>query len=68
MKPNEKAKQQILETVENQLRQNDPPETKITLDRLVGSGYDLSDAKILISQRVADGICYIFNKKSLLDN
>ena len=34
----------ILEVVENQIRENDPPETKKTLDRLLKKGYSKDDA------------------------
>jgi hypothetical protein len=40
--------QAILEVVENQLRANDPPETRQTLDRLLASGYSRKDAIKLI--------------------
>ena len=41
-----------LEVVDNQLRDNDPPETKETFDRLVEEGFSEEDAKILIAQAV----------------
>ena len=44
--------QAILEVVENQLRANDPPETRQTLDRLLASGYSREDAIKLIGQAV----------------
>ena len=53
MEPNEIIREQIIETVENQLKANDPPETKQTYDRLIGLGYDNIDAKQLIGQCVA---------------
>jgi len=45
--------QQFLKTVDNQLRDNDPPETRQTLDRLQQEGYAERDAKLLIAQCVA---------------
>jgi hypothetical protein len=42
----------FLEVVDNQLRDNDPPETKETLDRLKAEGYSAEDAKLLIAQAV----------------
>lgn len=42
----------ILEVVENQLRENDPPETKHTFDRLVKVGYSEDDAMKLIGRAV----------------
>jgi exopolyphosphatase/pppGpp-phosphohydrolase len=38
-----------LEVVENQLRDDDPPETRETFDRLVGEGHTEADAKRLIA-------------------
>ena len=43
----------FLEVVDNQLRDNNPPETKETLDRLTAEGYSVKDAKLLIAQAVA---------------
>jgi hypothetical protein len=55
---NEAAKQAILEVVANQLRDNNPPETKETYARLKTAGYSDEDARILIGQVV---ICEIFD-------
>ncbi len=43
----------FLEVVDNQLRDNDPPETKETLERLMSEGYSAEKAKDLIAQAVA---------------
>jgi hypothetical protein len=53
MTPNEIIIRQFLETVENQLRDNDPVETAQTLARLKKAGYNERDAKLLIAQCVA---------------
>ena len=42
-------RRQMLEVVENQLRDNDPPETRATLHRLVAEGHSTSQAKRLIA-------------------
>lgn len=34
----QRAGEAIVEAIENQLRENEPPETKLTLDRLMGLG------------------------------
>ncbi len=39
---------QILEVVENQLRDNEPPETRATLTRLMAEGHSEYEAKKLI--------------------
>ncbi|MBL7153018.1 MAG: DUF1841 family protein [Phycisphaerae bacterium] len=47
---NPRLKAAVLEAVSNQLRANDPPEAKQTLDRLVSEGFSVEDAKIYIAQ------------------
>ena len=42
-----------LEAVETQLRENNPPETRQTLDRLRSAGVSEKDAKILIGSVIA---------------
>ncbi len=42
----------FLEVVDNQLRDNDPPETKETLERLMKEGYSAKKAKEMIAQAV----------------
>ncbi|MBN2702720.1 MAG: hypothetical protein JXR23_00775 [Pontiellaceae bacterium] len=43
----------FLETVDNQLADNDPPETRETFDRLMNQGMTEEDAKIFIAQAVS---------------
>jgi len=52
-KHNPHLKAAFLETVDNQLADNDPPETKETLDRLITQGLSEEDAKIYIAQAVS---------------
>ncbi len=52
-KTNPHLRAAFLEVVDNQLRGNDPPETKETLERLKAKGYSVQDAKLLIAQAVA---------------
>lgn len=47
---NPHLKETILEAVDNQLRDNDPPETRLTLDRLQKEGISEEDARIYIGQ------------------
>ena len=42
----------IIEVVDNQIRDNDPPEARQTLDRLMVEGISRDDAKIYIAQAV----------------
>lgn len=49
---NPRLKKLLLEVVENQLRNNDPPITKITFDRLISNGYTKAEAKERIAVAV----------------
>jgi len=53
MKINTKLRDQIFEIIKNQIESNDPPETKITYDRLISLGCSEFDTKQLIGQCVA---------------
>ena len=53
MKKNEILKEQIMAIVKNQIRDQKPPETKMTFNRLLDLGYSDDDAKQLIGQCVA---------------
>jgi len=52
-KTNPRLRGAFLEVVDNQLRDNNPPETKETLERLMAEGYSAESAKDLIAQAVA---------------
>ncbi len=49
---NPHLKAAFLETVENQLADNDPPETQETLNRLIAEGISEGDSKLFIAQAV----------------
>lgn len=74
METNPIAKKQILQIVDNQLKSNDPPETKQTYDRLLKSGMTRENARIYIGQCVAVEIFDVlkyqrpFNKKRFIEN
>ena len=53
MKPNEIIRDEIFQIIKNQLDSNDPPETKITYDRLISLGYNEFETKQLIGQCVS---------------
>jgi hypothetical protein len=53
MKVDTDLRDQIFEVIKNQIKANDPPETKITYDRLIASGYSDFETKQLIGQCVA---------------
>ena len=52
MEKNEILGEQILEIVQNQLNANDPPETRMTYDRLKGEGYNEKKIKQMIGSCV----------------
>ena len=52
MEENPHLKSAILEVVDNQLKANDPPETRQTFDRLISEGYSEEEAKKLIGSVV----------------
>lgn len=60
----EQAKAAILETVENQLRDNNPPETRQTYERLLAEGYSDADARLLIGNIVMRQIYRVLKSKS----
>ncbi len=57
----------MLEVVENQLRDNTPPETKQTLDRLIKEGHSEEEAKRLITIIVASEIFGVLKHKRPYD-
>jgi uncharacterized protein YoaH (UPF0181 family) len=63
-----------LEAVDNQLRNNDPPETRETFDRLIAEGFSSGDAKLMIAQVICYESYYIlkhqekFNLKRFVQN
>ncbi|MCF7708779.1 MAG: hypothetical protein K9N52_07770 [Verrucomicrobia bacterium] len=58
----------ILEVVENQMRNNDPPETNQTYDRLINEGHSEEDAKRLIGCVIALEMIGILKKKKKFDH
>jgi len=59
---NSYLKAAILEVVENQMRNNDPPETRQTCDHLIQEGHSEEDAKRLIGCVVISEIFDILKK------
>jgi hypothetical protein len=56
MSADKRLKKTILEVVDNQIRDLNPPATKETFDRLVGAGFDHDEARRLIGCVVASEI------------
>lgn len=65
---NPRLKKAIIEVVSNQLRMNDPPETKVTLNRLISEGYSKQDAKELIGAVVSAHIYEMLKDQHQFDN
>jgi len=63
MEENTYLKSAILEVVDNQLRANDPPETRQTFDRLISEGYSEEEAKKLIGCVVTSEIFDVLKKQ-----
>lgn len=67
MKNNPHLKKAILEVVGNQLRDNKPPDTRLTLDRLLAEGYPKDEAKNLIGCVVVSEIFDIMKEGKPFD-
>ena len=65
---NPRLKKAFLQVVTNQLRMNDPPETKETLNRLISDGYSKQDAKKLLGAVVSDHIHEMLKERHEFDN
>jgi hypothetical protein len=63
MKTNLRLKAIILEVVNNQLRANDPQETRSTLERLIEEGHSEETAKKLIGCVVTSEIFDVMKNK-----
>jgi hypothetical protein len=57
----------IMQVVENQLRSNDPPQTKQTLRRLIQTGHSEKEAKRLIACVVSAEIFDVLKKNQPFD-
>lgn len=67
MEINYELRDQIFEIIKNQIKANDPPETKQTYDRLREMGYDKFVTKQLIGQCIALEIWDIMKNQKLFD-
>ena len=63
MESNPRLKTVILQVVDNQLKDNDPPETKQTYNRLIKEGFSESEAKQLIGSVVSAEIFDVLKKE-----
>jgi len=58
----------ILEVVENQLRENNPPETRQTFERLLAAGYSRQQAMEMIGAAVVEEIWNVLHEKKPFDH
>jgi len=74
MKINTELREQIFQIIENQIKNNDPPETALTFKRLKKEGFDDFTVKQLIGQCVAVEIYNVmkykkpFNEERYINN
>jgi hypothetical protein len=66
--PNPHLRRAILEVVDNQLRDNTPPETRATLDRLMAAGRSRAEAIELIACVVSSELSQILKSGRPYDN
>ncbi len=67
MKTSEILREQIIDIVEKQISNNDPPETSLTFKRLISLGYEESDVKMLIGQCVSIEIFNVLKHGNTFD-
>ncbi len=68
MEVNEELREHIFEVIKNQMKANDPPETKETYDRLRKLGYDDFETRQLIGQCVAVEIFEVMQSQKPYNN
>ncbi len=67
MESNEILRKQIFDVIENQIRDNNPPETNLTYIRLKNLGYNDFETKQFIGQCVAVEIFNVIKEKKPFD-
>jgi hypothetical protein len=63
MKVNENLRNAIFEVIDNQINDNNPPETATTLERLMDEGYSDFEARQLIGQAIAVELFFVMKEK-----
>ena len=72
-KSNPRVNSLIMQVVENQLRDNRPPESNLTLARLLGEGFSEEESKHLIGSAIVAEMYYVlksskpFNEQRYLE-
>ena len=67
MKQNLRMRENIFEIIDNQIKNNDPPETALTFKRLKKEGFDDFTTKQLIGQCIAVEIYNVLKLKKPFD-
>lgn len=57
----------LIEIVEHQVRNNDPPETRQTLDRLLAAGHPRESAVLLIGAALLEEMTFMLGKRVPFD-
>jgi hypothetical protein len=65
--PNPAMGAAFIEVVENQIRENNPPITKLTFNRLTMEGYSMDEAKRLIAAVLAQEIFTMMQKSEVFN-
>ena len=68
MEPNIKIREHLFEIIKNQIESNEPPETKLTYNRLRKDGYDDFVTKQMIGQCLAIELFNVMKYKKPYDN
>lgn len=68
METNEILRERIFEIIENQIKDNDPPETKMSYDRLRKLGFDDFQTRQMIGQCIAVELYKVIKFKKPYDN
>ncbi|HHS95049.1 MAG TPA: hypothetical protein ENJ45_00545 [Phaeodactylibacter sp.] len=67
MENHNELREQVMAIIDNQLRDNNPPETKITYERLRREGFDDFDTRQLIGQCLAVELFDVFTQGKPFD-
>lgn len=68
MEENEILRKQFFEIVSNQIKDNDPPETKKTFDRLINEGFNNFETNQMIASCVAVEIFEVLKNMKPFNN
>ena len=67
MKTNQKLNATIFEVLDSQIKDNNPPETKQTFDRLISEGESKDEARRLVACVIASEIFEVLKKQEMFN-